>query len=718
MKNFDPRKKNAIRGAPATAKSQTVKFANNASSTAPPATNASESYIDDDEPDELEAQVMGQLKDYEKRKSKIMERNLDQMVEVLHIRLNALGDAAKVRLDLCKEDVKANSKKMSDQAPKLMDDFEDGNQRMFKDKIGTGMKDNLVSAEGVYIDPTRLAIRTRGVTETGRKLEAKLEESFGIPNLRELKGKKNKTSNRAARSKKSEARKFELKKQKRQGLEKVLQSNMESLVLRSVLDEDMQFRLPDNYVALPIPVKWSSHDPRSAYNDSSMEGGMDPELLLQYGLERITLPSGEALFRKLIRQPIVHSYLVHLFWFIKVRFFQRENNDEAEEYLLGKLGAEYVTIVELLSRLLPAEHEKDFVFKYFPYIIANSLFYGFYFLCPGARHLYTKSFRKNVLLQVVQVIFGYRLCPISLKVNWMKLFPEEAQEEDEGDDGDLFQINVGSTVPGMIAKCDTLVSKPGSPATVKAPGSRQSNLDALGMPVSPHSLDHMISKQGSVGLLETDGDTPQQLALGGGTDKSRKLLLSKSASNTSTVEMVVNPLTRTALKPPITRTNRVVLFPRQRKEKLDANDISPLMQEFLGTSSSSGGKRQELFRRTVPVSWCVSGGSDTHRKKTIPKELHDELSQKAREMNKVLKASNSLAQREDLKAIRQINNNCMKVLAGGPATVGKLSLDLVKHRKNLRAGLEKDNKIAGQVSYTTDQVIEDENDDIDHLLGL
>ena len=54
-----------------------------------------------------------------------MKRNLDQMVDVLHLRLRALETAARVRLEFCAEDLMPNSKKESKMAPKIMEEFED-----------------------------------------------------------------------------------------------------------------------------------------------------------------------------------------------------------------------------------------------------------------------------------------------------------------------------------------------------------------------------------------------------------------------------------------------------------------------------------------------------------------------------------------------------------------------------------------------------------------
>lgn len=73
----------------------------------------------------LEEEAMGEIREVDTLKSKVFERNLNQMIDVLHLRLSALETAAKVRLDFCAEDLKADSSKESKQAPKIMEEFED-----------------------------------------------------------------------------------------------------------------------------------------------------------------------------------------------------------------------------------------------------------------------------------------------------------------------------------------------------------------------------------------------------------------------------------------------------------------------------------------------------------------------------------------------------------------------------------------------------------------
>lgn len=177
-----------------------------------------------------------------------IERNMNQMVDVLRSKISAMGNAAKMRIHLCEEDLKKNSKVSSDQAPKMMEDFdESSNVRGARDtRYGLNFhKDNLVSAEGIFIDAAHLVIRTKAPTDAAKKLELELEESFASSSLREMKKMRGKIGlSRTEKSRKSEQKRFEAKKVMRNRSEKDLQTNMENFLTRSVMDSDLYFKSP------------------------------------------------------------------------------------------------------------------------------------------------------------------------------------------------------------------------------------------------------------------------------------------------------------------------------------------------------------------------------------------------------------------------------------------------------------------------------------------
>jgi hypothetical protein len=196
------------------------------------------------------------------------------------------------------------------------------------------------------------------------------------------------------------------------------------------------------------PIVVRLHDYNSTAVDTHQQGGsgvMDPELLLLYGVERISLPSGESVFRFLARQAAVQRLLVQLFWFIKCRMFQPGSINE-QAHLLGLISEQYVLVFELLCAKARAQHEKDLVFLYLPYVLGSGVFFGayeplgqasltlaagFFYACPGSRHLYGKRFRGIIYMQMVNILYGIHLCPLSLKVREARLLGH-AYALDEG----------------------------------------------------------------------------------------------------------------------------------------------------------------------------------------------------------------------------------------------------------------------------------------------
>jgi hypothetical protein len=322
-------------------------------------------------------------------KSDVMDKNLLQMFDVLRHRLGVLKEAATTRAMLCNEDTNKNSDKMSEQAPKIIDEFDEVVPRSLRDTKMPNLahKDNLVASDTVYIDPYHLTFsKTKVPTEAAKHLEGLLEESFGNINMRETKGnKKSKSTNQTEKSKKSEQLKNEAKRINRMKIERKLTQNMDQFLTRSVMDSELRFEAPilvDAQPDWPVTVKWCAKDPRSQTAEN-VEGEFDPDLLLRYSIERINLPSGKRLFAFLVRQPVIQRYFVALFWLLKVKFFESDNVEDSECYLLRMLSIEYRRIVELLASRAHAEHEKDFAFKYLPFILTNGVYFGFYYVFPG-----------------------------------------------------------------------------------------------------------------------------------------------------------------------------------------------------------------------------------------------------------------------------------------------------------------------------------------------
>ena len=80
------------------------------------------------------------------QKSDTMQKNLDQMVKVLNSRLTGLREAARVRLKLCEEDLDPKSTKMSKQAPKIVDEFDEVAPKPTRDVKYTSSSTNVTTS--------------------------------------------------------------------------------------------------------------------------------------------------------------------------------------------------------------------------------------------------------------------------------------------------------------------------------------------------------------------------------------------------------------------------------------------------------------------------------------------------------------------------------------------------------------------------------------------
>ena len=119
-----------------------------------------------------------------------------------------------------------------------------------------------------------------------------------------------------------------------------------------------------------------------------------------------------------------HLY-VYLYWFVHCKFFQGDSEAE-QHYLLQHVAAIYVKMLSLRS----LESHKDFFFKYYPYLLSNAVFCGFYYLCPGSRHLYTPAFKRILYKEVVQMLTGAVVSPSSVQVLRHQLFLDDAAEDE------------------------------------------------------------------------------------------------------------------------------------------------------------------------------------------------------------------------------------------------------------------------------------------------
>jgi hypothetical protein len=324
-------------------------------------------------------------------------------------------------------------------------------------------------------------------------------------------------------------------------------------------------------------------------------------------------------------------------------------------------------------------------------------------------------------MQVIQIMHGFQVCPISVKVIWGKVFPEDTHDDDEGEDVELFPVQLALKKP------------PPPPVTLSRPASR-----------NPRTISPLPNTKKGGRLASTDNEEDEEededddehldsSTLGGAssTVKSRVTPTGDTAADDATHHshqsrstvpsvksassfypgasqqgyiksqdtlkpgellqdpLVYNPLTRTYLKAPIEKPSyvRSKIKRQNHIDRVNADEVSPQMAFFLSSMKSSTSESNlaaQSFRRTIPVNWCPAGGSDTHQRLTIHTSLHDEISAKLKTSQEEFAQETRKWHHKKLAGNQEVKDTLGKVLSSGPTNISRFSLDLIRRQRMLR----------------------------------
>ena len=394
-------------------------------------------------------------------------------------------------------------------------------------------------------------------------------------------------------------------------------------------------------------------------------------------------------------------------------------------------------------------------------------------------------------MQVVNSLHGIQLCPVSVKVSWAKLFPDEQENEaDEDNELEQFPSNVAIPTPAQAkatAKylqntfrnteidsdnafvdggaswgfADSIKSRLDSPSNRTrsrspspqglsptgdmtgttasfrpfAPGPNTTGrsgmiaMDDDGIPIvamkhdrnegmstmattmnttkalsntniSPNKGVAMMSKSSSAPVLEYNNSNNNSLSRplsNGGTDilrpsstrgTGRGVTPSSALPMSEVIKRIETaPIIRATLKPAPKKPDKHML-PRQPAMSMDAQSVSPLIQQFMQAPTGNVGKYRQQLGRTVPVSWCKTGGSDTFRRRVIPKELHDEISRNRKKLESQAHKISIRSHKDRVKAVHQLDDDEHRILGMGRTHVSKFSHDLMKQQIARRRGVK------------------------------
>ena len=167
----------------------------------------------------------------------------------------------------------------------------------------------------------------------------------------------------------------------------------------------------------PLSIRWPADNRRSRNNNSSNnKGELDIDMLLRYSIDQILNLPHRTLLLKCIRISCIQKYYVILFWYMKVKLF--ESYDKSADILT----------LSTLQRLLTLEYNriilhldsdsKAKLLTFLPLVLCNAVYYGYYYMIAGSRHLYTEAFRQNLYKCIVEVLYDINLAKSSIEMTF------------------------------------------------------------------------------------------------------------------------------------------------------------------------------------------------------------------------------------------------------------------------------------------------------------
>lgn len=580
-----------------------------------------------------------------------VERNY-QLIENLMTRLSKMSAKAEERRKACDEDLNANSAMCSMKVPTLQQDMDERDgEGPIRRKPSIFLRD----AGEHGMPELNVTFRSAPSTEAGRRLEAKFDEAVGHLLMTQKRTVKAKAISVASlgRNRRNELQKLDEKKQERVKYERRLQSNLEHYVTRAV--NELHYEDAENW---PIPLHAQE---------------MNPRLLLSYSCERVALPSGARMFKYFCLSQVSCQLYVVLYWYVHCRFFQ-DASERQQDHLLRAAAVLYVRLLSLR----PLEPHRDFFFKYYPYAVANAIFFGFYYLCPGSRHLYTHSFKKILYLQLVRILTGLDVTPSSVQVQRQQCFPDDATDDDLDNDTDSLPPLPMHSSPDTTTNNDkALRSGPSSGAAATTATTTDVDAD------SNKAMDAPSNKEeGSSATLQSSHSTSLLASRIKPSDAesgpARALAQSASApallrAPRSAVDDYVGSRADLRFRPALPGGVKSVI-PRQQKVAFDTTQLSPLLQAYL---SKQPQKIKNSARRTAPVHWCYTGGTDTFVKTASSKDVNETLQSTYRETQQALRRDLNELRRNYKGALSQLDQEKARILDGGAVAVGRYALERV-----------------------------------------
>ena len=157
----------------------------------------------------------------------------------------------------------------------------------------------------------------------------------------------------------------------------------------------------------PISINWPNDHPKCIENKNNAEGDMDIDMLLRFSIDHIINLPYRTVLLTCIRIKNVQQYFILLFWYMKLILFEDQSNSsiiETLSILKYYLSREF----EVASSCLDVE-TKDKMYTFLPLLLCNGIFFGYFYLIAGSKHIYTESFHQTLYKHIVNAMYGIDL---------------------------------------------------------------------------------------------------------------------------------------------------------------------------------------------------------------------------------------------------------------------------------------------------------------------
>lgn len=260
-----------------------------------------------------------------------------------------------------------------------------------------------------------LNLDSPSMTESSKRIQLMFEKYM---NMRDTKGDIENQANFSTKKKhrsQLEMKREETRKRAIESIEKILRNNSSLYISRCA--NSLRYRIPREHDAAhqnhPIPLQ---------------EKEMNPTLLLNLSCEKMCVDSGKRILRMIALHDSSQQLFIHMYWLVHCRFFQTNSGAE-QRYLLEKVAQIFPQFIHAANMVTPSNHS-DFIYRYYPFLLAKAIGDGFAFLCPGNPTLFKGTFQRLLHLTVFRMFTGLNLCPASIDAQRLEVFPDDVKGEE------------------------------------------------------------------------------------------------------------------------------------------------------------------------------------------------------------------------------------------------------------------------------------------------